>query len=117
MFFQSLLWIPGTIVMFFLLRWIAVKFVQVWMPSTAKEMAQEQLHHELERLETVKIRLESKKIECGIADEELKLEKKIEATQVKINKLKLNIGVLDDESKNNGDSHSDRPHHSRHIWR
>ena len=98
MWIQGLMGIVGFLVIFGVLLLSTKLIINKWFPKTAKELARKKLQTQIERLEVLKIVIETKKYETNLRTDELKYEKEILKANDKLDKLKEKLNNL-----NNGE--------------
>ena len=98
MWIQGLMGIVGFIFIFIILSKLSHMVINKWFPKTANELAKASLEKEIEKLQTLKVTFETKRIQASLKKDELKIEEKILEVDKKLEELKTNLRNL-----NNGE--------------
>jgi len=94
MFVQKFMWILGFLLIFSIVYFIGKVVINKFFPKTTKELSKEKLRKEITKNETLKAKLETKRIQASLKEDELKLEKEIKETDKKIDSLKSKLNNL-----------------------
>lgn len=94
MLVQGGMWIVGTFLIFFIF-FITGKFiVAVFFPDSYGKKATKKLKDKIEKLERIKLSLETKKLEASLGEETLKVEIEIAKTNVDLGKLQTKLDKI-----------------------